>query len=298
MAQHLRVQTILFENSVEELRRTFLALINSLGIASNRKSIESWSIVWGDCSSQPLLSSNDVKRFAQDAHRSGGEFEYHHFAQNLGHGGGQNTLAKMGSQEDLLLFLNPDLFTAPELIDRLVSTLSDSAGAIDARQIPLEHPKEFDSITGESSWASGACFLTNMVIFSEVGGFDHENFYMYGDDVDLSWRIRLAGYKVIHQPAAVVFHDKRLTITADSQPSRTELYYSLQALLNLSEIYSRPDWADTVIKEELSQPQDFSSEVIDAFLGRRASNNFPTPRDSTHIVAEFFPGGLYAKHRF
>lgn len=298
MIQRLRVQTILFENSVNELRQTFPTLINSLSIASNRKSIKSWSVAWGDCSPQPLLSSKDVKRFAKEAHRSGGEFSYQHFAENLGHGGGQNSLAKNGSQEDFLLFLNPDLFVAPELIDRLVSSWTDSVGAIDARQIPLEHPKEYDPITGESSWASGACLLTNFAIFSGVRGFDHENFYMYGDDVDLSWRIRLAGYKVIHQPAAVVFHDKRLTTTADSQPSRTELYFSLQALLNLSEIYSRPDWADAVIKKELAQPQDFSFEVVNAFLERRALNNFPPLRDLTHTVAEFYPGGLYAKHRF
>lgn len=298
MTQHLRVQTILFENSVDELRLALGSLKNSLKVAFSRKSIDSWSIVWGDCSPEKLLSSKIVQQLAQEVEGSGGEFIYQHFAQNLGHGGGQNVLARGASNEDLLLFLNPDLVTSPELVDRLVLTLGDSVGAVDARQIPLEHPKEYDADTGETTWASGACFLTKASIFSEVGGFDHKNFYMYGDDVDLSWRIRLAGYKVLHQPAAVGFHDKRLTTSADSQPSPIELYFSLQAVLNLAEIYSRPDWADVVILEENLRPQDFSSEVIEAFLHRRKLNDFPPPRDSMHVVAEFYPGGLYAKHRF
>ena len=298
MTYHLRVQTILFENSVDEVRLAYGSLKNSLEVATSRKSIDSWSIVWGDCSPEALLTSKDVNTFTQEAHDSGGEFIYQHFAQNLGHGGGQNTLARKASNEDLLLFLNPDLVTAPELVVRLVSSWDNSVGAVDARQIPLEHPKEYDAKSGVTSWASGACFLTKSSIFTDVDGFDHKNFYMYGDDVDLSWRIRLAGYKVLHQPAAVVFHDKRLTTSADSQPSRTELYYSLQAVLNLAEIYSRPDWADVVINEENLKPQDFSSEVIEAFLQRRKLKDFPPPRDLLHEVAEFYPGGLYAKHRF
>ena len=45
-----------------------------------------------------------------------------------------------------------------------------------------------------------------------VGGFDAHFFPMYCDDVDISWRLRLAGWKVRHAPRAAIFHDKRITI--------------------------------------------------------------------------------------
>ena len=49
-------------------------------------------------------------------------------------------------------------------------------------------------------------------LLQQIGGFDGDSFFMYGDDVDFSWRARLAGYQVIHQPSARVFHDKRIQV--------------------------------------------------------------------------------------
>lgn len=44
----------------------------------------------------------------------------------------------------------------------------------------------------------------------ETGWFDKE-FFLYGEDVDLGWRCRLAGWDAVYMPAATVFHDAHAT---------------------------------------------------------------------------------------
>lgn len=66
----------------------------------------------------------------------------------------------------------------------------------------LEHssPREVD-------WVSGAFFMARREAIEEIGGFD-EGYFMYGEDVDLCWRIHQAGYGVAYIPEAVVTHER------------------------------------------------------------------------------------------
>ncbi len=57
-------------------------------------------------------------------------------------------------------------------------------------------------------YASGAGVLFRVAALAEVGVFDAELF-MYHEDIDLSWRLRLAGYDVVVAPAAVLHHPYR-----------------------------------------------------------------------------------------
>jgi GT2 family glycosyltransferase len=52
---------------------------------------------------------------------------------------------------------------------------------------------------------SGAAALLRTAALRDVGLFD-ERFFMYYEDSDLSWRLRLAGWRVLHCPGAVVSH--------------------------------------------------------------------------------------------
>ena len=54
-------------------------------------------------------------------------------------------------------------------------------------------------------WASGAALFIRSKIFHEVNGFD-EYFFAHQEEIDLCWRIQLAGYKIYSCPASVVYH--------------------------------------------------------------------------------------------
>ena len=124
------------------------------------------------------------------------------FAEN------HNILFEEYLPEDRFLLINPDCIATEKMIDVLVGRFEQDPkhiGLVEASQWPFQHPKEFDAITGETPWASGACVLINSKFYSENSGMD-ERFFLYAEDVDLSWASWLSGYKVIHEEKAKVIH--------------------------------------------------------------------------------------------
>lgn len=69
--------------------------------------------------------------------------------------------------------------------------------------------KNLDKIH-EIDSASGAFFLVRKKIIDKIGGFD-ESFFMYGEDLDLSYRIKKEGYKIIYYPKYEVIHLKYMS---------------------------------------------------------------------------------------
>jgi len=128
--------------------------------------------------------------------------------RNLGFGTAVNLGVKSGTAPYILL-LNPDAVVEAETISRLIkrARYADSLGycAWEARQQPFEHPKSYDPITLDAEWVSAACCLFRRSAFEQVGGFD-ETIFLYGEDVDLSWRLRGHGYRLMYIPEARVNH--------------------------------------------------------------------------------------------
>lgn len=58
----------------------------------------------------------------------------------------------------------------------------------------------------EVPFPSGAAFVIRRSIFQHLGGFRHE-YFLYLEDVDLGWRIRLMGLKSVQVPGSTVAHD-------------------------------------------------------------------------------------------
>ncbi len=127
--------------------------------------------------------------------------------ENLGFGRGHNANARR-SQSPWLLVINQDCIVEPGALERLVETAAaDDAkvAAWEMRQIPYEHPKAYDPATLDSPWASGAATLFRREAYEAVGGFD-EAIFLYGEDVDLSWRLRARGWRITYQPRCAVVH--------------------------------------------------------------------------------------------
>lgn len=291
----LDLQSVLYNNDVGHLRRGVTAMAVAAARAAGSDVISGWRIRLGNCSEQRLLTDAQRDEVRTIAESRGGTVDFVHFGENLGHGGGQNRLAETGDS-DLIAFVNPDGIVDPSSVIALVRA-AEHAAVVDARQIPIEHPKDYDPITGETGWASGAFMLVRRSVFDEIGGFDHDTFFLYCDDVDLSWRARLAGYRVAHAPAARMFHDKRLTVTADYVPPATELYYSAEASLLLAHKYSRPDIVETISAAYREEGKEHVLRALGEFQRRRSAGQLTQQLDPDRRVA-YFEQGFYADHRF
>jgi GT2 family glycosyltransferase len=149
---------------------------------------------------------------------------------NLGFAAGANLGAREATG-DVFAFVNPDAVVQPGALRRLEERLSDPAvGIVMARLLLLDRPELLNSwgtdihVSG-IGWAggygepadsireardvpapSGAAMAVRSQTFRELGGFAEELF-MYLEDVELGWRARIAGHRVVVEPAADVLHE-------------------------------------------------------------------------------------------
>ncbi|PIQ96300.1 MAG: hypothetical protein COV67_10265 [Nitrospinae bacterium CG11_big_fil_rev_8_21_14_0_20_56_8] len=147
---------------------------------------------------------------------------------NLGFGTAVNRGLAV-AEGDYLLFLNNDLAFEPGAV-RALADLLDShpeAGAAVPKILYYEKRDTINSYgvrvhyTGVAypnrlnerddpnlditETACGGIFMFRREVYETLGGFD-EDFFLYHEDHDLSWRIRLAGWKILVTPRAVFYH--------------------------------------------------------------------------------------------
>ena len=149
-----------------------------------------------------------------------------HSGKNLGYTGACNALAAQARGE-WLLFLNPDARAEPNCLAALVGAVDSRCGVAGAQVLlPDSRTNAGDNpvhITGiawsgrfgeprenglprEVGSVSGAALLARAEAFRQAGGMC-ERLFMYEDDVDLCWRVRLTGWTVVFCPDAVVWHE-------------------------------------------------------------------------------------------
>ncbi|MCU1441448.1 MAG: glycosyltransferase family 2 protein [Rhodoglobus sp.] len=292
----LAVQSVLYGNPADDIVRAGVALANSVKWARADGFVSEWVLHLGDCSPEPVFDDASIAPLREAVEAHAGVLEYTVFGANLGSAAGHNTLAAQ-SRSDLVLILNPDAQVSPDTVSVLAARVSGRIALAEARQVPLEHPKDFRKYDGDTSWASTACALTTREAFDAVAGFDSETFFLYCDDVDYSWRLRLAGYRVVYEPAAAVFHDKRLTLTGDWPASSAEIYYSAEAAILLAYKYSRPDLVRSIVAQYRAEGSEPVMRAVAEYESRRIGDRLPAQLDPEHKVGQFINGN-YAVHRF
>ena len=131
--------------------------------------------------------------------------------KNYGFGKGHNEVYRKNKDiyEEFFIILNPDSILHSDLItniNRYIEKLQDvNWGLLELKQFPSENPKNYNPVTLESNWVSGAGLIIHIDAFEDIGLFD-ENIFMYGEDVDLSMRMRMNKYKILHLPNAQFTH--------------------------------------------------------------------------------------------
>jgi len=96
------------------------------------------------------------------------------------------------------------------------------SGALDRGQFDREE---------EVLWPDGCAAMYRKAMLDRIGGFD-EDFFAYGDDAELGLRARIAGWRCIYTPGAVVRHHRGSTMGKGS-PERLRLIERNRLLLAL-----------------------------------------------------------------
>ncbi len=152
--------------------------------------------------------------------------------RNLGFAAANNLAIRQCSGIEWIALLNPDAWPAPDWLERLMEAAAThpAYASFACRQLDAEHPDRLDG-AGDSLTTGGRPFrrghgqpaagqrLESDEVFSAcgaaalyrrsalvaAGGFDAD-FFCYLEDVDLGFRLRLAGHRCRYAPAAVVWH--------------------------------------------------------------------------------------------
>ena len=298
----LTVQVVLYRTELVQVWTQLQGILAAADRAVSEGALSGVELAYGDSSERPVLDEAAAADLLGAARDGGLAATYDFFDENLGSGGGSNRLAEAGTTP-LFLVLNPDTYPDPRLLVELSRAFAATdVAAADARQLPCEHPKGYEPSSGDTSWVSGAAMAVRRSAFCEVGGFTAELFPLYCDDVDLSWKLRLAGWRTVHVPTALVFHDKE-PASGGVVPQPTERYWATLARLLLCRRWGRPDLeAETLswlaAHEGLDDPEgDPYRRALTAYRRREAEDRLPDPVEGAERVAQFV-GGNYASHRF
>lgn len=156
-----------------------------------------------------------------------------HNNRNTGFAAANNLAVQQHSgNSEWIALLNPDAFPEPDWLAQLMSAIQahPDCAVFASRQLDAANPSQLDGdgdvyhISGRA-WRAGhsyhvpahspavraafspcaAAGLYRRNAFCEVGGFD-EDFFCYFEDVDLGFRLQLAGYRCLLISDAVVHH--------------------------------------------------------------------------------------------
>lgn len=285
----IRVQSVLYQPYGGTIERFLRGIGQAAQRALQSQPSLTVQLCLGDCSPTSSMDASSLEQAEADLKQTGlASFSYQFFGANLGHGGGQNELLKARDGARFVLILNPDTCAGPGLLLELLEAMRDpSVGIAEGRQLPLEHQKAYDLVSGDTSWASGACSFVRAEVFESAGSYDSNSFFLYCDDVDLSWRARLAGYRVVLQPSARVFHDKRISLGGSYIDNANEKYYSALASLTLAWKYSRPDVVASGLEYLEGAGEPILLQAAAQFRDNELNGRLPEPIDPEGKVGQF-----------
>jgi GT2 family glycosyltransferase len=168
---------------------------------------------------------------------------------NLGFGGGCNA-GLAAAHGDVLVLLNQDTEVRPGWLAALVDALQNDpaagiagskalypdgtlqhAGGVIDRQGSGSHRGAGQPDTGQYDqvqdveYVTGASLALSRRAYTQVGGFDEGFGPAYFEDVDLCFRVRHAGLRVVYVPASVLVHKEQSRAVADPGHDAMLLYH-------------------------------------------------------------------------
>ena len=204
-------------------------------------------------------SSDDSLAFIKENHPSIRIIQNDH---NYGFTGGYNRVLSQ-VDADYYILLNSDVEVMPGWIEPVISLMESdpliaaaapkilsftqkgefehagaAGGFIDTFGYPfcrgrmfyeVEHDQGQYEQSDEVFWASGASLFIKKKCWDEVGGFD-EYFFAHMEEIDLCWRLKNMGYKVMYCAQSAIYHVGGGTLNAEN-PFKTYLNFRNNLLL-------------------------------------------------------------------
>ncbi|GAA4310965.1 glycosyltransferase family 2 protein [Mucilaginibacter gynuensis] len=183
-------------------------------------------------------------------------------ADNYGFTGGYNRVLEQ-VEADYFILLNSDVEVQPGWIEPVIAMMEadpqvaaaapkirsyaqkdsfEHAGAaggfIDSFGYPFCRGRMFYQIeqdhgqydqSGEVFWASGASLFIKKHCWDEAGGFD-DRFFAHMEEIDLCWRLKNLGYKIMYCAESTIFHVGGGTLNTEN-PFKTYLNFRNNLLL-------------------------------------------------------------------
>jgi len=181
--------------------------------------------------------------------------QFHKSEKNIGFAAGNNFLLHKASDYEWIALVNPDAYLEPDWLQKMLSAVKNypEYSFFASR---LMQCRQEDVVDGDAdilhvsglAWRKNhglslhACATKAMEVFSpcaaaalyrrdtlvEAGGFD-EDYFCYLEDVDLGFRLRLAGHRCLLVPDAVAHHVG--SATTDGRHSDFVIYHGHRNLV-------------------------------------------------------------------
>ncbi|WP_278631850.1 glycosyltransferase family 2 protein [Parabacteroides goldsteinii] len=182
--------------------------------------------------------------------------------KNYGFAEGYNQALKQLDNEYTVL-LNSDVEVTPDWLDAPLAALeADATIAAAQPKIRAQRNKEYFEYAGAAGgymdiygypycrgrmlhvvekdeaqydtpadilWATGACLFIRTAVYKEIGGLD-AGFFAHQEEIDMCWRLRSRGYRLVCTPESVVYHVGGATLQVES-PRKTFLNFRNNLLM-------------------------------------------------------------------
>lgn len=175
--------------------------------------------------------------------------------ENYGFANGYN-MAMQQVEAEIYVLLNSDVRVTPDWIEAVVPLFeAENVGAVQPKILSVADNDRFEYAGAaggymdylgypfcrgrifhhterdegqydgreEIFWATGAAFFCRADLFHSLGGFEPE-YFAHAEEIDLCWRMKRAGYRIMAEPRSVVYHVGGGTLSYNT-PRKTYLNF-------------------------------------------------------------------------
>ena len=222
------VQILLYNESTEEIDRLFTSLAN-VDYPNDR-----WLLaIVNNVHPSHAIESYMRDRWLKEGEQTLPQIRFFRQEPNNGFAGGHERAYQLSVDwsPDYVYLLNADAYVEPSFLWRAVQAAeaNERCALVQSRIMLAQEPELLNSsgnamhflgfgfslgykqrIDATQSlptfYASGAGVLARVSAVKAIGGLFAPEYFLYHEDLDLSWRARLAGYDIFYAQDSVIYH--------------------------------------------------------------------------------------------